>query len=113
MENALESFEGHVVVRLRFANTRSENKSKLAGTGFFVGVHGVDQFFWRNAWPRRKRAHAADERNNARHLVGRSKADFVAEKSGGHHAPGYGFSVLVGAVICDGFEGVAEGVAEV
>ena len=45
MENALEKLEGHVVVRLRFANTRSENKSKLAGTGFFVGVHGGDQFF--------------------------------------------------------------------
>ena len=37
----------------------------------------------------------------------------MAEKSGGHHAPGYRFSVLVGAVICDGFEGVAEGVAEI
>ncbi len=39
--------------------------------------------------------------------------DFVAEEGGGHHAPGYGFAVLIGAVVGDSFEGVAEGVAEI
>ena len=36
------------------------------------------------------------------------RPDFVAEKRGGHHAPGDGFSVLVDAVLGDGFEGVAK-----
>jgi hypothetical protein len=37
----------------------------------------------------------------------------MAEKSGSHHAPGDGFAVLIGAVICDGLEGVAKSVAEI
>ncbi len=35
----------------------------------------------------------------------------MAEESGGDHAPGYGFTVLIAAVVRDTFEGVGEGVA--
>src|ERR1700676_5654951 len=113
MEGAHKSFEGHIVVGFRFANFRGENKTQFAGACFFVGMHGGDKRFRWNAGPRGKRTHSTDQRNNARNLIGWGEADFVAEKSGGHHAPGNGFAVLVGAVICDGFEGVAEGVAEI
>jgi hypothetical protein len=113
MQNALENVEGHAVVRHGFADARSQNKAKLTGTGFLVGTHKVNQFFGMDLGPRRKRAHAADEGNNAGDLVGRGEADFVPEKCGSHHAPGDGFAVLVYAIIGEGFEGVAEGVAEI
>jgi len=37
----------------------------------------------------------------------------MAEESGGDHAPGDGFAVLVAAVLGDAFEGMGEGVAEI
>jgi len=42
MEDAFESFEGHVVVGLRFADFRGEDEAQFAGTCFFVGMHGGD-----------------------------------------------------------------------
>ena len=106
-------FEGDVVVGLRFAHFGSEDEAEFAGARFFIGVHGGDQFFWRNIGPRRERGHSANERNDAGDLVGGREADFVAEEGGGHHAPGDGFAVLVDAIVGDGFEGMAEGVAEI
>jgi len=55
MEDALESVEGDVVVGFGLADARGEDEAELAGAGFFVGVHGGDDFFRRDVGPARER----------------------------------------------------------
>src|SRR5690348_9869601 len=113
MQNTLENVERHAVLRNSFADTRSKDETKSASASFLVGMHEVNQLLGMDVGPRRKRPHAADERNDAGDLVGGGEADFVAEERGGHHAPSDGFAVLVDAIIGEGFESVAESVAEI
>jgi hypothetical protein len=42
VEDALESFEGDVVVGLGFADFGNEDEAEFAGAGFFIGVHDGD-----------------------------------------------------------------------
>ena len=60
MEDALEGFEWHFVVGLRFADFAGEDEAEFACARFFVRLHRGDQLFWRNIWPRWERAHAAN-----------------------------------------------------
>ena len=60
MEDALKGFEGDVVVGLGLADFGGEDETELAGSGFFVGVHGGDDFLWRDIGPRGQRGQAAD-----------------------------------------------------
>ena len=60
MKDALEGVEGDVVVGLGLADTRCEDEAELAGAGFFVGVHGIDDFLGRDVGPWGERGQAAD-----------------------------------------------------
>ena len=56
MQHALESFEGHVVMGLCFADARSEDKTKFASARFFVRMHEGDQPLGWHVGPRGKQA---------------------------------------------------------
>src|SRR5216684_5681576 len=111
MKNAFHDAQRNGVVRARFADAGRKDKAKDSGARFLVASHGIEQSGGRNAGPRRQRTQAANQRDDTRNIVGTRQAQFVAEKSGGDHAPGYGFPVLIAAVVRDTFEGVGEGVA--
>src|SRR6266849_587444 len=113
MKNAFDDVRGNGVVRARFADARGEDETHHAAARFFVGAHGCDQSCSGDTRPSRQRSETADERDNARNIVGARQAKFMAEERRGDHAPGDGFTVLVAAVACDAFESVREGMAEV
>ena len=113
MENTFDDMKGNGIVGTRFADARRKDETKNSGAGLFVGAHGVEQSCGLNTRPRGERPQATNQRDDTGDIVGASQAEFMAEECCGHHAPGYGFAVLVDAVLRNGFESVGKGVAEI
>src|SRR5260370_19060905 len=113
MENTIDDVKRNGVVRPRFADAGREHETKNSAASFLVGAHGAEQSRGGNARPRRQRPQAANQADDDGNVISGWQAELVAEEGRGHHAPGYGFTVLIAAVFGDALEGMGESVAEI
>src|SRR5260370_25974497 len=109
MKNALDDVKRNGVVRPRFADAGREHETKNSAARFLVGAHGAEQSRGRNTRPGRQRPKAANQRDDAGNVISARQAELVPEEGRGHHAPGYGFTVLIAAGFGDSFPGMSEG----
>src|SRR6267143_5515815 len=113
MKDTLDDVRGDGVVGASFTNARREDETHYAAARFLVRAHGFDQSCGGDARPGRQRSEAADERDDARNVIGTRQSKLMAEERRGDHTPGHGFPMLVAAIMRDAFQSVRKRMAEI